>query len=139
MILLNALATFAQRADDILGTWWNEERDGKVEVYKAGSSYCGRVVYVKYNTNPDGSSPKKDNNNPDPGLRSRTIQGTTVLVGLRWDAEDKEWSEGTIYDTKSGSTYDCYARLQPDGTLYFKGYLLGMRFIGRSTVWTRVK
>jgi uncharacterized protein (DUF2147 family) len=92
---------------------------------------------VKNNTNPDGTSPKKDNENPDAKLRSRVIQGTTILNGLKYDAEDKEWAGGTIYDTKSGNTYDCYAYLQKDGTLYFKGYLLGMRFIGRSTTWTR--
>jgi hypothetical protein len=31
------------------------------------------------------------------------------------------------------------ARLNEDGSLYFKGYMLGMRFVGRSTSWTRVK
>jgi uncharacterized protein (DUF2147 family) len=139
LLLLNNLSSVAQHADDILGTWWNEERDGKVEVYKYGGAYYGRVVFVKFNTNPDGSSPKRDNNNPDPGLRSRIIQGTTILSALHWDAEEKEWADGRIYDTKSGNTYDCYARLQADGTLYFKGYMLGMRFIGRSTFWTRVK
>lgn len=127
----------AQSADGILGVWWNEEKDGKVEVYKVGNEYRGRVVYVKNNTNPDGTSPKKDNENPDPKLRSRVIQGTTILTGLKYDSDDKEWAGGTIYDTKSGNTYDCYAYLQKDGTLYFKGYLLGMRFIGRSTTWTR--
>ena len=127
----------AQNADGILGVWWNEEKDGKVEVYKVGNEYRGRVVYVKNNTNPDGTSPKKDNENPDAKLRTRVIQGTTILNGLKYDAEDKEWAGGTIYDTKSGNTYDCYAYLQKDGTLYFKGYLLGMRFIGRSTTWTR--
>ncbi|MFM6998123.1 MAG: DUF2147 domain-containing protein, partial [Bacteroidota bacterium] len=43
------------------------------------------------------------------------------------------------YDTKSGNSYDCYARLNEDGSLYFKGYMMGMRFVGRSTTWTRVK
>ncbi len=97
----------AQNADGILGVWWNEEKDGKVEVYKVGNEYRGRVVYVKNNTNPDGTSPKKDNENPDAKLRSRVIQGTTILNGLKYDAEDKEWAGGTIYDTKSGNTYDC--------------------------------
>ena len=42
----------AQSADGILGVWWNEDKDGKVEVYKVGNEYRGRVVYVKNNTNP---------------------------------------------------------------------------------------
>jgi uncharacterized protein (DUF2147 family) len=134
-----SFSSFAQKSDAILGIWWNEEKDGQVEIYKVGSEYRGRIVYVKENVNPDGSSPKKDNLNPNEKLRSRVLMGTTILTGLKFDAGDKEWAEGTIYDTKSGNTYSCYAKLNSDGTLYFKGYMMGMRFIGRSTTWTRVK
>jgi len=132
-------SSFAQKADDLLGVWWNAEKDGQVEIYKVGSEYRGRIAYVKLNTNPDGTSPKKDNLNPDEKLRSRVLQGLTILTGLKYDADDKEWAGGQIYDTKSGNTYNCYARLNEDGSLYFKGYMLGMRFVGRSTTWTRVK
>ena len=137
--LMLSLSALGQTPDAILGTWWNAEKDGQVEVYKVGAEYRGRIVYVKVNVNPDGSSPKKDNLNPNEKLRSRVLMGTTILTGLKFDAGDKEWAEGTIYDTKSGNTYSCYAKLNADGTLYFKGYMMGMRFIGRSTTWTRVK
>ena len=137
--LILSFSAWAQKADDLLGVWWNAEKDGQVEIYKVGSEYRGRIVYVKFNTNPDGTSPKKDNLNPDTKLRSRVLQGTTILTGLKWDADDKEWAGGQIYDTKSGKSYDCFARLNEDGSLYFKGYMLGMRFVGRSTSWTRVK
>lgn len=134
-----SFSSFAQKSDAILGIWWNEEKDGKVEIYKVGSEYRGRIVYVKDNVNSDGSSPKKDNLNPNEKLRSRVLMGTTILTGLKYDSGDNEWADGTIYDTKSGNTYSCFAKLNSDGTLYFKGYLMGMRFIGRSTTWTRVK
>lgn len=137
--LMLSLSALGQTPDAILGTWWNAEKDGQVEVYKVGSEYRGRIVYVKENVNPDGSSPKKDNLNPNEKLRSRVLMGMIILTGLKFDANDKEWAEGTIYDTKSGNTYSCYAKLNSDGTLYFKGYMMGMRFIGRSTTWTRVK
>lgn len=137
--LMLSLTALGQNSDAILGTWWNAEKDGQVEVYKVGSEYRGRIVYVKENFNPDGSSPKKDILNPNEKLRSRVLMGMIILTGLKIDADDKEWAEGTIYDTKSGNTYSCYAKLNSDGTLYFKGYLMGMRFIGRSTTWTRVK
>jgi uncharacterized protein (DUF2147 family) len=134
-----SFSSFAQKSDAILGIWWNEEKDGQVEIYKVGSEYRGRIVYVKDNVNSDGSSPKKDNLNPNEKLRSRVLMGTTILTGLKFDSGDTEWADGTIYDTKSGNTYSCFAKLNSDGTLYFKGYLMGMRFIGRSTTWTRVK
>jgi len=137
--LILSITALSQTSDAILGTWWNAEKDGQVEVYKVGSEYRGRIVYVKANFNSDGSSPKRDILNPNEKLRSRVLMGMIILTGLKFNADDKEWTEGTIYDTKSGNTYSCYAKLNADGTLYFKGYLMGMRFIGRSTTWTRVK
>lgn len=139
LALLYAGGTFAQSANDIIGIWWNEEKDGQVEIYKVGNEYRGRVAYVKFNTNPDGTSPKKDNLNPIPALRNRVIEGLTILKGLHFDEEDKEYSGGEIYDTKSGKTYNCFCSIQEDGTLFFKGHLKISRAIGRSTTWTRVK
>lgn len=126
----------AQKATDIVGIWWNEEKDGRVEVYQKGDEFYGKVEYVKKNVNPDGSQPKRDLKNPDPAKRKRVIQGCVILKGLKW-TED-EWEGGEIYDTKSGNTYSCFARMNPNGTLYFKGYI-GFSLIGRSTTWTRYK
>lgn len=144
MLLLFALflagPLFAQKADDLVGVWYNEEKDGKVEVFKkSDGKYYGKIVWVKNDFNDDGSKPKKDRKNPDEKLRNRTVNGLVILTGLQWDSSDKEWQDGQIYDTKSGKTYSCYCKLQKDGTLYFKGYVLGMTFLGRSTVWTRAK
>lgn len=127
---------YGQKADDIVGIWWNEEKDGRVEVFKKGDKYYGKIEFIKKNENPDGSSPKKDLNNPDEKLRDRVLMGTVILKDLEWDGE--EWEDGEIYDSKSGNTYSCFARLQKDGTLYFKGYI-GFSFIGRSTIWTRYR
>jgi uncharacterized protein (DUF2147 family) len=127
---------YGQKADDIVGIWWNEEKDGRVEVFKKGDKYYGKIEYIKKNENPDGSSPKKDLNNPDEKLRDRVLMGTVILKDLEWDGT--EWEDGEIYDSKSGNTYSCFARLQKDGTLYFKGYI-GFSLIGRSTIWTRYR
>ncbi len=132
--------TFAQKPDDLVGVWFNEEKDGKVEVYKkSDGKFYGKIVWVKNDYNEDGSKPKRDRKNPDEKLRNRVLYGLVVLTGLQWDASEKEWVDGLIYDTKSGKTYSCYCKLQPDGTLYFKGFVTGIPFLGRSTVWTRAK
>ena len=85
-----SLSALGQTPDAILGTWWNAEKDGQVEVYKVGAEYRGRIVYVKVNVNPDGSSPKKDNLNPNEKLRSRVLMGTTILTGLRSEEHTSE-------------------------------------------------
>ena len=60
-----------------------------------------------------------------------------ILKDFVYDAEDKEWEDGTIYDPKNGKTYSCYMTL--DGTkLNVRGYV-GVSMIGRTSVWTRVQ
>lgn len=126
----------AQKADEIIGIWWNEEKDGRVEVFKKDGKYFGKIEYIKKDQNADGSSPKVDSKNPDEKLRSRVLKGLVILKGLEWDGS--EWDDGEIYDSKSGNTYSCFAKMNADGTLYFKGYI-GFSLIGRSTTWTRYK
>ena len=103
-----SLASIAQEADKIVGIWWNEEKTSKIEVKKVDGKYIGTIVYMipeKY----ENGLPPKDDENPDEKLRDRSIVGLQILSGFVFDADDKEWVEGSIYDPKSGKTYDCYA------------------------------
>lgn len=136
---LTSLLGFVQppSKDQIEGVWWNEEKTSRVEVYQSNGKYYGKIVYLKDDTNPDGSSPRTDYNNPDESKKNRKLIGTLILKNLVWDEDDNEWDDGEIYDPKSGKTYSCYAVLQKDGKLFLKGYVLGMPFLGRSTLWTR--
>lgn len=130
-------AVWAQSADKILGTWFNEEKTSKIEIYKKGDKYYGKLVWISNDVNEDGSKPKRDVNNPNEKLRNRRLLGMDILTGLEWDADDKEWDEGEIYDPRNGSTYSMFARLEDPNTLYLKGYI-GISLIGRSTLWKRV-
>ncbi len=121
----------------ILGIWWNEERSSRIEVYEHHEKIYGKVVWLKDNTNPDGTTPRTDYENPDESQRKKPLIGQPILKHLYWDKYDEEWEDGEIYDPKNGKTYSCYAELQEDGKLFLKGYVLGMPFLGRSTLWTR--
>lgn len=126
--------------DAIVGTWWNEEKTSKIEVYKNGDTYEGKIVWLK-NQYEDGSDskPNLDDKNPDESLRSREIMGLVILTGLEWD--DDEWDDGTIYDPKKGDTYSCYAEFEDENdlnTLKFRGFI-GISLIGRTSYWTRVQ
>lgn len=124
--------------DKIVGVWYTEDNRSKVEVFKKGNEYYGKVIWLIEDTNADGSSPKIDVENPDEKLQKRKIVGSVILTGLKWDSDEGEWNDGEIYDPKTGSTYSCYAILQEDGKLFFKGYI-GFSLIGKSTLWTRTK
>ncbi len=125
------------QADKIIGTWYNEPKDSKIKIYKKNNQYYGKVVWLKDNTNDDGSSPKLDNNNADEAKRKLPIVGSIIVMNLVWDEDDQEWDDGEIYDPRGGSTYSAYAKLENPNKLFLKGYI-GFSLIGRSTYWFRV-
>ncbi len=129
-----SLAGIAQEANKIVGIWWNEEKTSKIKVEKKDGKYIGTIVYMipeKY----ENGEPPKDDENPDEALRSRSLVGLRILEGLNFDAKEKEWVDGTIYDPKSGKTYDCYVWLESNDLMKLKGYVAGIRWMGRSSEW----
>ncbi len=127
---------WAQGADAIVGEWYTEESKAKVEIYACADSYCGKIVWLKEPKNPDGTN-KRDANNPNENLRSRTIVGTDILTGLQYEGDD-EWEEGEIYDPESGKTYSCRLELEDPTTLEVRGFI-GLSLLGRSQTWKRVQ
>ena len=131
-----ALAGFAQEADKIVGVWWNDEKTSKIEVEKKDGKYVGTIVYMIREKYEDGQPPK-DDENPNESLRSRSIVGIQILSNFEYNAKDKEWKEGSIYDPKSGKTYDCYGWMESDDLLKLKGFVAGIRWMGKSSEWYR--
>ena len=127
---------WAQDANAIVGEWYTEENRARVEIYSCEDSYCGKIVWLKEPKNPDGTN-KRDANNPNEDLRSRTIVGTNILTGLQYEGED-EWEEGEIDDPESGKTYSCRLELEDPNTLEVRGFI-GLSLLGRSQTWTRAK
>jgi len=121
-------ALSSSQADDIIGLWANEEKDGRIKIYRCGEEYCGEIVWTK-----DG--PVADVNNPKPDLRNRRIVGLVIMHGFRY-AGDSAWEGGDIYDPKTGHTYEGKMTLVPPNTLQLRGYVL-IPFLGRTTSWTR--
>jgi uncharacterized protein (DUF2147 family) len=143
LILFFTLALYvgtsiAQEANKIAGIWWNDEKTTKIKVEQKGGKYIGTIVYMipeKY----ENGQPPKDDKNPDPKLQNRSVVGLQILEGLEYDANKKEWKNGRIYDPKSGKTYDCYAWLENNDLLKLKGFVAGIRLMGRSSEWYRTQ
>lgn len=129
---------FAQSANDILGSWFNAEKDAKIEVYREGNRFFGKIVWSQRQDNQAGI-PVLDDKNPDVNLQNRNIVGLNILEGFAFNSNDKQWENGTIYDPKSGKTYSCYMWLNTNGSLSIKGYIMGIRWLGRETIWARTK
>lgn len=138
-LLFWAYTGICQTAQSIVGTWWNDKKTSKIEVKEVNGTFVGTVVYINPEKYVNGE-PEKDFNNPDQKLRSRSRLGLQILSGLKFHSSDKKWNEGRIYDPDNGKTYDCYAWLDKDpDILYIKGYVVGIKWLGRSTTWTKAK
>jgi uncharacterized protein (DUF2147 family) len=126
---------FAQNlvADDITGTWVTRESKARIEIFKSGKTYSGRIAWLKEPLK-DGK-PKTDIKNPSPSLRHRTIVGLTILNGFEFDGDD-EWEDGKIYDPETGKTYSCKISMPDRNTLRVRGYI-GVSLLGRTEVWKR--
>ena len=136
LFLAASKLAIAKTADNTpVGTWTNEDKEARFEIYKCGSKLCGKIVWLKEPLR-DGK-PKLDRSNPDKNLQNRPILGLVFTQNFEPDSEDK-WDNGTIYDPKSGKTYSCYMKVLSKDQMEVKGYI-GISLIGRTQNWTRVK
>jgi uncharacterized protein (DUF2147 family) len=138
VVFLSLAFQAAAQADKVVGFWLTEKKDAQVQIVKtADGKYNGTIVWLDNPFEDDGSI-KIDDENPDPKLQKRRIMGLPLLNNFVYNSKDKEWRGGTIYDPDSGNTYDCYMWFEGDqNVLKIKGYILGMRFIGRKSEWIR--
>ncbi|PTS94066.1 DUF2147 domain-containing protein [Pedobacter sp. HMWF019] len=126
---------FSQNKDAILGQWVNASGEAHIEIFKKSEKYFGKIVWLKDPKDDKGAN-KTDIKNPDPDLKSKPIMGLELLRDFVYD--DGKWTDGKIYDPKSGKTYSCNITEKSNGQLNIRGYI-GISLIGRSEVWKRVK
>lgn len=140
LLIISPIFSFAG-GDDILGTWLVENKSTKIEFYKCGDKYCGKIVWMddtEDHRNTYGT-PFLDINNPDKKKQSQELVGSTSMLNFEFDADDGKYN-GKAYKYSNGKTYSGYMKMQEDGTLYMKGgyKVLGM-LVGESQIWTRTK
>jgi len=140
LLLLLPAAVYAG-ADDILGVWDNQEKSAKIELFRCGEKYCGKLVELKEPNYPEGSeegvpgTPKLDNNNPDPNLRKMPRLGLVIVRDFVHAGENK-WVDGKVYDPKKGKTYSGKMTLVSPNKLELRGFI-GISLLGRTATWTR--
>lgn len=135
LLLFLSLSCFSQavNADAVIGTWLTASGKAKVQIYKEGDKYNGKIVWLKIPTYEDGK-PKTDKNNPDKAKQSAPLLGLNMLKNFEFDED--EWEDGTIYDPENGKTYSCTIKYR-DGKLDLRGYI-GISLIGRTQTWYKV-
>ncbi|SEW39344.1 hypothetical protein SAMN05428988_5059 [Chitinophaga sp. YR573] len=122
-------------ANKVFGVWLNEDKDAKMEIFKSGNKYFGRLLWGSGIYEKDGKTPLKDTKNPDPKLRTRTRLNMVFMSDLSYD--DGEYTGGKLYDARSGRTYSAKLKLKSVNTLEMRGYF-GLSLLGQTVKWTRV-
>jgi uncharacterized protein (DUF2147 family) len=128
------LLAFSQTNADIVGEWYNAEKDAVITLFQENESVSGKITWMQF-PNDDNGNPKTDPLNPDENLKSRARMGMVMMSGFAYD-EDSVWDDGELYDPKKGKTYSGMMTLKDKNTIDLRGYI-GFSFIGRSSTWTR--
>ena len=117
-------------ADQILGQYWTDTKEGKIEIYSCGDQYCGKIIWRK--------DARKDSKNPDASLKERSVIGIEFMEGFTYNPNKKVWDSGTVYSIDNGGTYSGKLWLEQGGkVLKMRGYL-GISILGRTATLTRV-
>lgn len=126
----------AQAPNDILGKWQSAHGSGQIQIYKRGNLFYGKIAWLK-SPNDKSGKPKRDIKNPSEALQSRPIVGIDVLKAFTYKG-DGIWTNGKIYDPKSGNTYNCQMTLKEKNKLNIRAYF-GLSLLGKTETWTRVE
>jgi uncharacterized protein (DUF2147 family) len=131
VLLFISTLSFAQ--DITQGTWFNEEKNAKIQFFKQGDKIFGKIVWLKEPT--DNGKARTDKENPDEKLRSRPLIG---LVNLKNFTQSNKgtWEDGEVYDPKNGKTYSCKMTLSSPTRLDVRGFI-GISIIGRTSHFTK--
>lgn len=132
--LLISSFTNSEKADAIIGKWLTAGEDNaKVEIFKSGSKYYGKIIWLQ---NPIRDGEKAlDKKNPDKKKRNNPIIGLQIISGFEYNAEENVWENGKIYDPESGKTYSCTIKKE-NNKLKVRGYI-GISLLGRTEIWTK--
>lgn len=137
IIFAFCITCFAQdkNADRIIGLWLTQNKDGKVEIFKSGNMYYGRLLWGNDMYEADGKTPRKDINNPNPKLKTRIIPNFVFLTNFTY--KDGIWDGGKIYDARTGISYDCFMKYI-NNKIEIRAFV-GMHIFGKTETWQRIK
>lgn len=130
------------KPDQIVGYFLTYDDDtgaekSQVQIFKAtNGKYYGKIVWLKEPMK--NGKPKVDDKNPDTKLQSRPIIGLEMLKDFKFDKDNQEWSDGTIYNPSSGKTYNCYMHFETPTKLKIRGYIgAAWMGLGKTAYWTK--
>lgn len=109
------------------GEWLVANGSARVRIEPCADALWGVIAWAK--------DPSKDENNPDPAKRDRSIIGLPILLKME-KVEANRW-DGKVYNAENGKTYTSRISVVKDNVLRIEGCVFGGLFCGGEN-WTRV-
>ncbi len=122
---------FSQEADDIIGKY-RLPNGLDVEIFKTEEEYSGKIIAL--NGYEDGET--KDVKNPDKSKRNEPLIGMIIFKGLKFDTEDKVWSDGNLYGPEKGIYVDLKITEVKDNEIKV---VASKYFFHKSLIWKKIK
>ncbi|MDA0261982.1 MAG: DUF2147 domain-containing protein [Proteobacteria bacterium] len=119
---------------EVKGKWLTEGGKSHVIIEPCGEKLCGEIVWLREPNNNDGSA-KRDINNENEALRTRSIVGLKLLSNFSEKAAGK-WEGGKIYNPEDGKTYNSKLEIADPDTLKVNGCVF---IFCKTQTWTRAK
>ena len=132
-LALGLVMSGGAKAQDATGTWFNEDKDGMVQIAACGRALCGKVVWIRDAIDKDTGRPPVDKKNSNPALRTRPIVGLQVLSELKPSTTPNRW-DGQVYNIDDGKTYTARVTLRAPNELRVDGCVA---LICRGETWSR--
>lgn len=114
---------------DPAGEWRVADGTATIRIRKCGVAYCGTIASTI-------SAAGKDEKNPDPSKRNRSVIGIEALINMKPNGENS-WA-GTTYNAEDGQYYQAKISMQGEQSLKIEGCAPGGAACGSET-WTRVR
>jgi len=115
------------------GLWLTQKGDARIQVSMCGQGICGKVVWLKDAIDPQTGQPQVDDKNPNPALRSRSMIGVQLFIGMTQNGPGS-WI-GRIYNADDGGTYDSKVKMVSATQMNVEGCLGA--FCG-GEIWTKL-
>jgi uncharacterized protein (DUF2147 family) len=124
--MLSLCSIGAASAQSPVGEWMVKDQTAHIRIVSCGGALWGIINWTK-------GPPGKDENNPDPAKRTRSVMGMPILINMK--PGEEQW-EGEVYNAQNGQTYTSYISLKSPDVLQIQGCVLG--FLCGGEDWTRV-
>ena len=123
--------------DEITGLWITPGDEAIVQIEKINGSYSAKILRIHPAGYINGSAPK-DENNENSSLRSRSLEGITILAGITYDKKKENWRVKQVYDPDRGKMFEGFIVMQDHDRLKLRGHVPGKKWLGQTEIWKRL-